>query len=197
MEPIVLKNSVFQSDVLKSENFRHVQWPGITFGAANFKELHSTCRCGRENLPEFLGQEFFNTIEPIAAFNSPYYRLLSTSFLCSFSNLLKVRINNHVCPCKRSGCWSFYLPWTSPILWTVKCFHTVPTQTELSSRDLSEYDCQFRLDPFRPWNNLDNRVLIWFTMYTGARLKPNIYAVFGALCSTTNTLSSSLIIHWS
>jgi hypothetical protein len=57
-----LKNSVFQSDVLKSGNFRHVQWSGITFNAANFKELHSTCRCGRENLPEFLSQEFFNTI---------------------------------------------------------------------------------------------------------------------------------------
>ena len=56
---IVLKNSVFQSDVLKSGNFRHVQWPGITSSAANnFKELHSTCRCGRENLPAFLSQEF-------------------------------------------------------------------------------------------------------------------------------------------
>jgi hypothetical protein len=59
---ILLKNSMFQLGVLESDNFRHIQSPEITFSTANFKELHSTCRCGSENLPEFVSQEFFNTI---------------------------------------------------------------------------------------------------------------------------------------
>jgi hypothetical protein len=59
---IVLKNSAFHSGALKSNHFRSAQLPEIDFGAENFIELHSLCRCGRENLRKFMCQEFFYTI---------------------------------------------------------------------------------------------------------------------------------------
>lgn len=51
--PILLKNPVLCLDVLKLAFFRSVQLPEINFNEDNYKERHSTCRCGRENLPRF------------------------------------------------------------------------------------------------------------------------------------------------